>query len=235
MADHGWLLQRSIVLSGTATKPNGTLEARGTTKDWPEAWVASGPRTDRGRASRRRIVDAACELFFDRGVVATGLHEIALASRTGKGQIYHYFRDKPDLVLAVVVTQVDRTLAAQQGHLAQMTSADDLRAWADQAVAAHNHGRPARCPLGALVSEVAASDDVLRQALEAGFARWRSALALGLSRLQQQGCAPADRDPEELAEILLCAYEGGVLMSEVRGDIRPLRLALDAAVASVLV
>ena len=195
----------------------------------------TAPSTDRGRSSRGRIVDAACRLFYDRGVTATGLSEVTAASRTGKGQLYHYFRDKPDLVLAVVDAQVDRTLQLQQGLLERMTDADDLRAWAEQAVRAHSDGRPARCPLGALVVEVADHDDALRQALDGGFTRWRSALAAGIATLQEHGIARGDREPEDLAEILLCAYEGGVLMSEVRGTTRPLQLALNAALLAVLI
>lgn len=195
----------------------------------------SAPTTDRGRSSRGRIVDAACELFYDRGVAATGLSDVTAASGTGKGQLYHYFRDKPDLVLAVVHAQVDRNLQSQQGIMERMSDAQDLRAWVEQAVHAHAHGRPARCPLGALVSEVADHDDILRQALDSGFTRWQSALAAGIARLQKLGTARGDRDPAELAEILLCAYEGGVLMSEVRGTTRPLQLALDAALMAVLV
>lgn len=195
----------------------------------------TAPSTDRGRSSRGRIVDAACELFYDRGVAATGLSEVTAASQTGKGQLYHYFRDKPDLVLAVVHAQVDRILQFQQEILEQMTDAQDLRVWAEEAVRAHDAGTPARCPLGALVTEVADHDDALRQALDVGFTRWRSALAVAIARLQAHGMARGDRDPHDLAEILLCAYEGGVLMSEVRGTTRPLQLVLDAALLAVLV
>ena len=194
----------------------------------------TAPSTDRGRSSRARIVDSAVDLFYRRGVAATGLNEVAAASGTGKGQMYHYFRDKPDLVLAVVQAQVERTLQPQQSWLDGVTSVEDLRAWADQAVAAHQSGRPARCPLGALVSELADGDDAVRGALDDGFTRWRSLLAAGLSRLQDRGILRRDREPHDLAEVLLCAYEGGVLMSEARGDTRPLRLALDVTVDAML-
>ena len=193
------------------------------------------PSTDRGRSSRGRIVNTACDLFYDRGVAMTGLNEVAAVSGTGKGQLYHYFRDKNDLVLAVVHTQIDRTLQQQQQLLEHLTDAADLREWVEQAVAAHSHGRPARCPLGALVAEVADHDHMLRQALNGGFTRWRSTLAVGLARLQERGLVQDDRDPQDLAEILLCAYEGGVLLSEVRGNTDPLRLALNAALATILI
>lgn len=194
----------------------------------------SAPSTDRGRSSRKRIVDSAADLFYRRGVAATGLNEVAAASGTGKGQLYHYFKDKPDLILAVVEAQTQRTLQTQQSWLDGVVGAEHLRAWADQAVAAHDGGRPARCPLGALVSEVADGDEALRAALNDGFSRWRSLLAAGLSRLQDCGSVRPDRQPYDLAELLLCAYEGGVLMSEARGDTRPLRLALDAALDCIL-
>jgi TetR/AcrR family transcriptional regulator, transcriptional repressor for nem operon len=196
--------------------------------------VTTAPSTDRGRSSCARIVQAASGLFYRQGVARTGLSEVAAASGTGKGQLYHYFLDKADLVLAVVNAQVDRTLEAQQAALEQMNDANDLRAWVDAAVAAHQHGRPARCPLGALVSEVADTDDVVRHALDVGFTRWRTALAHGIARLQRNGCVHPNHDPQDAAEILLCAYEGGVLISEVRGDTRPLRLALSAVLDSLL-
>ena len=194
----------------------------------------TAPSTDRGRNTRERIIDTACDLFYLRGVAATGLNDIAAASGTGKGQLYHYFRDKPDLVLAVIHEQVERTLQPQHQLLEQMSSAEELHAWANEAIAAHSHGRPARCPLGALVAEVADHSDALRQALDDGFSRWRIALAAGLAGLQAQGLVRTDRDPEDLAEILLCAYEGGVLMAEVRGTTGPLQLSLDSALAAVL-
>jgi AcrR family transcriptional regulator len=196
--------------------------------------VAAEPTTGRGRASRRRIVDAARDLFHRQGVAATGLNEVIVASGTGKGQLYHYFEDKPDLVLAVVAAQTESTLRAQRELVEGMADADDLRAWVEQAVAVHGSGGPVRCPLGSLVVELTDAHPRLRDALTTAFDRWRDALAEGLERLQRNGHVRVDRTPGDLAEILLCAYEGGVVLSEVRRTTAPLRLALTAAVESML-
>jgi AcrR family transcriptional regulator len=185
--------------------------------------------------SCQRIVDVACDLFFRQGVAATGLSEIIARSGTGKGQMYHYFQDKDALVLAVIEAQIEGAVAAERTTFAGMTSADDLRAWADAAVASHSEAGAARCPLGTLVAEVAERDPHLRAALDLGFGRWRDAIRNGLERLQAREIVRVDRTIDDLAEILLCAFEGGALMSEVRGHTGPLRLALHAAIGSMLV
>lgn len=197
--------------------------------------MAALPTTERGRASRQRIVDAASELFYRRGVSATGLGDVIAASGTGKGQIYHYFQDKPDLVLAVIAARAEQTLAEQRRVAEAMTDAQDLRAWAARAAEVHERGGLVRCPLGALVVELTDRQPGQRAALASAFDQWRDALADALERLQRAGHVRRERPPEDLAEILLCAYEGGVVLSEARGDTRSLRLALDAAVDGMTV
>jgi TetR/AcrR family transcriptional repressor of nem operon len=183
------------------------------------------PSTDRGRATRERILDAASELFYRQGVGATGLDQVIAASATGKGQLYHYFADKRALVHAVVERQVDTVIAAQQVRLEQLAAPADVRAWADELVVAYWDGDYlVRCPLGALVAELAEGDPEARAALDAGFGRWAAALAAGLRRA---GVAKPNRH----ATALLAAYQGGLLLSQARGDLSPLRTALDAALA----
>lgn len=184
------------------------------------------PSTDRGRATRERILDAASELFYRQGVGATGLDQVIAASGTGKGQVYHYFADKRALVHAVVDRQVTTVLAAQQARLDQLAGPADVRAWADELVAAYaSSDHPVRCPLGALVAELAEGDPEARAALGRGFARWSAALAAGLRRAGVAG-------PKRQATALLAAYQGGLLLSQASGDLGPLRTAFDVALAA---
>jgi AcrR family transcriptional regulator len=195
--------------------------------------VSPQPSTDRGRRTVDRIVTAAGDLFYRSGVAATGLNDIATQSGTGKGQLYHFFAGKTELVRAVIDRQATRTIDAQRSRLEAMSTADDLRAWATEAVVVHGGSEPARCPLGALVHDVAA-DDSLRPDLDAGFDRWRELLASGLARLQSSGAARTDRSPQDQADLLLIAYEGGLVLAAARATTAPLRLALDAAVRAIL-
>ena len=83
----------------------------------------------RGAATRLRIIHTAADLFHKQGVVATSPDDIIEASATGKGQFYHYFKNKTDLVHRVLETQ----LAAIEANAAPITydikSWDDLERW----------------------------------------------------------------------------------------------------------
>lgn len=188
------------------------------------------PERPRGKDARSRIVNAAAELFYFGGVRATGLAEVAAASGTGKGQMYHYFDSKQDLVASVVGVQIDQTLDPQVERLITMSTAEDLRAWAAEAVGNHQGSETIRCPLGSLVVEISSSYPALQQDLRGGFQRWQEMLETALGRLQTSGHIRRDIPPADLAQLLLCAYEGGVTMSEVNGSTRPLQIALNAAV-----
>ena len=58
--------------------------------------------SQRGIATRERILDAANRLMLVRGVNATTLDDIREASQTSKSQLYHHFADKQELVRALV-------------------------------------------------------------------------------------------------------------------------------------
>jgi TetR/AcrR family transcriptional regulator, transcriptional repressor for nem operon len=186
------------------------------------------PSTDRGRATHARILDAACVLFHRQGVTATGLDQVAAASGTGKGQLYHYFPDKRALVLAVIDRQIATILDVQQPLLAEVGTHRQLRAWADALVESYRvNDDPVRCPLGALASELAERDPDARIALERGFDLWLVALETALRRLRSNGELSRDVKPKAIAGALLAAYQGGLLLAQVRGDLAPLHTALD--------
>jgi AcrR family transcriptional regulator len=69
----------------------------------------AAPRRDlrkvKGDASRERILDAAIQLFSERGYAATGVQEIARSAGIEKAALYWHFGSKESLLAAVL----DRT------------------------------------------------------------------------------------------------------------------------------
>jgi TetR/AcrR family acrAB operon transcriptional repressor len=63
-----------------------------------------------GDESRRRILDAAEELFAERGFDRTSFVDIAERSGISRGSIPWHFKNKDGLVLAVVERAIDRLL-----------------------------------------------------------------------------------------------------------------------------
>ena len=60
-------------------------------------------RDDKKAESRRRILDAAKDVFFRDGFMRANLDEIAEKAGVAKGTLYRYFESKADLYVAVLV------------------------------------------------------------------------------------------------------------------------------------
>ena len=70
--------------------------------------------------SQRRwteLVEVAAQIFHDKGYEATSMQDVADALGILKGSLYHYIKNKQDLLLAV----------AEQAHRASMLALDDVR------------------------------------------------------------------------------------------------------------
>lgn len=201
----------------------------------PRAQPGTGSgRSQRGQATRLRIIVTAAALFHERGVAGISLDDIGAASRTSKSQLYHYFDNKSALVLAVVSEQAERLLGAQLPELSALDSMEGLRRWARCVVALHEKDqRSLGCPLGRLVLEVAGSNPETDTALSAAFTTWQARIAEGLQAMQEQGELGPEADPALMAFALLAAVQGGLLLARAVGTLTPLKAALDLALVGV--
>ncbi|MFZ1994085.1 MAG: TetR/AcrR family transcriptional regulator [Solirubrobacteraceae bacterium] len=191
--------------------------------------ASSSPRplTRKGRQTRQRIVTAAADLIFAQGVAHTTIEDVRAAADVSSSQLYHYFDDKPALVRAVIEHQADMIVAGQETF--DLSSLDGLRAWRDWVI---EHQRKLNCsggcPIGSLGSELAETDPQARAQLADGFKRWDAAIQSGLREMHARGRLTPDTDPDTLALALLAALQGGLLLTQIKRDTKPLQAALDA-------
>jgi AcrR family transcriptional regulator len=187
------------------------------------------PRTGKGRATRDRVLDAATALVFEQGVSGTTLDDVRAAANVSKGQLYHYFADKEDLVHAVIDRTVQQVLDAQP-RLIDLSTWAAIAAWFDDLVQLQvDRHAVGGCPIGGLAGELAETDEQARAELAAGFDRWEAPLREGLQQMQADGKLRRGADPARLATATLAAIQGGLVLTQTRRDPRQLRIALDAA------
>ena len=191
------------------------------------------PRTGRGRASRERIVERAADLFAERGIAGTSVDEVLAAAKAGKGQFYHYFRNRDELAAAAVgyrCTQVVDRLTEALGDVSSMAGLE--QALAGFITGFEQTGLPG-CPIGTLATEVAGRNEAARMRAAAGFDAWERLLADVLERMRQHGELRADAQPSVLATGLLASIEGGMVLSQTRKDVASLRIAVGTGLAQV--
>lgn len=196
----------------------------------PTEDTASRPKTRRGQASRERLVEAAATAVVEHGVKQLRVDEVLAATGSSKSQLYHYFADRDALIAAAVAHRCEEVLGDLEPAFAGVSSLDTLAALLER-FAADYAKRLSGCPIGTLAGELTEGPEPARRTVAGAFDAWEGYLASALSRIQAEGELGVEHDPSELALGLLTSLEGGMFLSQVRGSDRPLRVALEAALA----
>jgi TetR/AcrR family transcriptional regulator, transcriptional repressor for nem operon len=181
-----------------------------------------------------RIVRAAAELMYVKGVGATSLEEILAASTAGKSQFYQHFDSKDDLVQDVIALRAEEILTNQTLRLQKLDSLRGLQQWRNAIVQSNALRRGAwGCTLGSLAAELSDVNDTARVALAKHFDEWEQLLAEGFARMRDRGVLRDDVDTQLLALGVMAAVQGGYLLAQTAHDARPMEVALDMAINHV--
>src|SRR6185312_14797146 len=154
------------------------------------------PLTARGAATRDRIVHAAADLMYIKGVHATTLDDVRAATGTSKSQLYRHFPDKDALVHAVIALRGQQVIKRETQRLERLNSFSGLLRWRNALVQANALQNGAYgCVLGSMASELADEAEEARAILAELFRTWEELIATGLRRMQAKGTLKPDADP----------------------------------------
>ena len=186
--------------------------------------------TARGAKTRAKIVAAAADLMYVKGVGMTTLDEVVAASGVSKSQLYHHFAGKDALVRAVIELTGERVMQRERDALGHVSTIPGLKRWRDALLQSNalRHGAYG-CALGSLASDVADHDDIARQSLARLFGQWQALLAEVLERLKDNGTLPANAATDQLATGLMGALQGGYLLAQAAHDVAPMGTSITMA------
>jgi AcrR family transcriptional regulator len=145
------------------------------------------PRSTGYEGQREQILHAAAQLFAIRGYTATTMNQLAAACGVSKATLYHYVRDKPDLLAQIAATHVARLSAVLAEVVAlKLPPEAHLRALIDRFVRAYASAEHEHRVLTEDVKFLAPAQRApvlaAERALVAGFADAVAALRPGLKR-----------------------------------------------------
>lgn len=193
----------------------------------------AAPLTAKGSATRSRIVAAAGELIYQGGIHGTTNPAVRSAAGVSGSQLSHYFPEKESLIRAVIAWRAEQVVTLSRvSPSGGLDSLAALRLWADS-YTQREEAWQGGCRFGSLASEVLKSDLDLKGDVAAGFQRWRAIFRDGLVAMRAQGELRDDADPDRLANVLLAAFQGGMLLAQAENSVAPLSAALDGAIGCV--
>jgi len=98
-------------------RPTRTPETRTRKTSTARTRTTKPTRDEKKALTRRRLLDAAAEVFAHRGFAATSLDEVAEVAGFSKGAVYSNFAGKEDLFLSVLDEHVTRQMLDIRGEI----------------------------------------------------------------------------------------------------------------------
>lgn len=186
----------------------------------------------RGAETRLRILRVATDLFHKQGARATSPDEIIEASRTGKGQFYHYFKSKEGLIHEVLQAYLEEIKTQTSRVNYEIDSWRDLEKWfAAQVELQKDYEMTRGCPFGTLGNEVTENDELIRQDLSLIFEVIRSKLAAFFLREKAKGKLAKPADAERMADFCIAAIQGAMLMGKIKRSSHTVEASIQEALA----
>ncbi len=193
-------------------------------------WGPEEARSLNGAKTRVRILRVAAELFHKQGVRLTTPAEIIKAAGTGKGQFYHYFKNKNFLVHEVLQC----FLAAVAAGTAPVSY--DISSWQDVKRFFLSHidfqrkfGMTRSCPIGTVANEVSEEDELVRKDINLIVEMMESKLAAFFAKEKARGLLIKGVSPEVAADFCIATIQGAMLLGKTNRSSRPAEAAVKEA------
>jgi TetR/AcrR family transcriptional regulator, transcriptional repressor for nem operon len=168
------------------------------------------------------MIDTAMQLFHQQGIHATSVDEILEKSGTGKGQFYHYFKNKEGLIHSVLITFYDRLRSPNSPMSNPIETWNDLENWFRRFLEFQKSVQFTRsCPVGTIGTDLSREQELLRQDVRLIFEHTKRSLADFFSLMKGRGELPADADPEGLSDFCFTIMQGGLLVSKIKREAAP--------------
>src|SRR5258708_21864869 len=189
-------------------------------------------RSLKGADTRLRIIQAAADLCHKQGVHATSPDEVIEASDTGKGQFYHYFKNKEGLVHEVLQAHLDAIRTGTAPLQYEIESWEDLERWFAAHVELQKHFRMTRgCPFGTIGNEVTANDELIRQDLTLIFEVVKNKLAAFFIKEKARGAILPSADEDALADFCIATVQGAMLVGRIKRNSRTVEATVREALS----
>ena len=164
-----------------------------------------------GQGKRERLIAAAGQTFYARGVERTTLAEVAAAAGIPLGNVYYYFKTKNDLIAAVV----EARMSDARAMLAEVEAAHDDPRGRLKALFAEFAGQSAEvarygCPQGSLCAEL--------DKFPGGPGMAAELISAPIDWAERQFSALGRADARDLAVEVIARYQGSALLTSTLRD-----------------
>lgn len=198
--------------------------------------MSNRPATPRTPTHKDRLLKQGFKQFYAHGFAGTSLETVLVEAGVPKGSFYHHFGSKESFALAVLHLYYER----QQERRKKWFSAPDLNdyemltGYLDELVSDFTrNGAKRGCLVGKLSLELANSSDVFGSILGTMLSTWQAAVEQVIARGQQAGTIRNDLSSAQLADTVLAAIQGALILDLTHRRIQAMR-SISTVISSLL-
>jgi len=176
--------------------------------------------------TRFALISAGMREMLLGGYDSVGIARVLSRIGVPKGSFYHYFDSKEAFGCAIVEAYAEQWRAVRKATFARADLGPLERLEAhfleleEDVKAQEGMGG---CLLGNLSQLMASRSAVLRRAVETAFQEWQEDMVEVLDSARRAGQLPADADAEEIAALIIEAYEGALMRAKSQASLVPLK------------
>ncbi|KWN76899.1 TetR/AcrR family transcriptional regulator [Burkholderia ubonensis] len=168
---------------------------------------------------RKRLLNDGGRIIYEMGFIASGVQDIVAAADVPKGAFYSYF-DSKEVFVAEVLQTYWESIESRHGHVMRDARIKPLnRIEKFFALLAEDHAANEfrlGCLIGNLSVELANASTEIRDALRCILQRWEGSIAACLAEAKTGGELHADREPAQVAAIIVESWCGAILRCKVQ-------------------
>jgi TetR/AcrR family transcriptional regulator, transcriptional repressor for nem operon len=174
------------------------------------------------KTTRDHIIEAADRLFYRQGYEHTSFADIADAVQISRGNFYHHFKSKDDILDAVIETRLANTRTMlERWELEGKHPADRIRSFIHILLANRADIKRYGCPVGTLCSELAKLNHAAQSEANDLFTLFRTWLRRQFALLGREA------DADTLAMHLLARSQGVAALANAFHDEKFIRQEVD--------
>lgn len=182
----------------------------------------------KGEMTREKILEVARELFNSKGFNATTISDLVAATGMQKGSLYFHFPGKDAIAREVLSEATAEFMEFLGKALGGDNPGASLENFFRCALEKHlGTGFVGGCIFGNTALEMSDSDPEFAGAIDKVFDEWISRVAVAVTGAQKSGQIRKDISGEALAKHIVATIEGGIMMSRLKKDERPMRECLE--------
>lgn len=177
----------------------------------------------KGTSSKTTIKEVAGQLFHKHGYKSTSINDILDSSGIKKGSLYYHYPSKLDLFNDTLNDAVSNYETFINSGIKSEASCDQLIDIITKVVEFHIKGDISKgCIFGNMAIEIGHDGSEISQYIEGLFKRWEIRFKNLLVEAEKNGEIKLKEPALVLSRMILASIQGGVLLSKISGNIKPL-------------